>query len=246
MSNENNTAVRMRWARLRFSVVGPLLSSPAESGDLGSRIGELAGRIWRHPTTGEAIRFCSKSIERWYYTVRAEQDPIRALERKVPAHVGTYPSMSEAVVEAVRLLRQQHPRWSAQLVHDNLVAMGREQPQLGVLPGYATVCRYMKHHGLGKQRRLRKHEQDAEFVPRERRLFEVGHVNGLWHSDFHDTRRKVLTASGNHEPVTLLAVLDDRSRLCCHAQWYVGAGNAQIFIHGLFRRFQSAVCHGRF
>jgi transposase InsO family protein len=237
MSNENNTSVRLRWARLRFSIVGTLLSSPAETGDLGARISELAGRTWRHPTTGEAIRFSSKSIERWYYTVRAEQDPIRALERKVPAHVGTYPSMSEAVVEAVRLLRQQHPRWSAQLVHDNLVAMGREQPQIGVLPGYATVCRYMKHHGLGKQRRLRKHEQDANFVPRERRLFEVGHVHGLWHADFHDTRRKVLTAGGNYEPVTLLAVLDDRSRLCCHAQWYVGAGNTENFIHGLCQAF---------
>lgn len=237
MSNEKDTSVRLRWARLRFSIIGPLLSAPAESGDLSARIAELGARTWRHPTTGEALHFSGKSIERWYYTARSEQDPIQALERKMPAHTGTHPSMSAAVIEAVRLLRKQHPRWSAQLVHDNLVAIGREQPALGVLPGYATVCRFMKHNGLGKRRRPRKHEQDPDFVPRERRLFEVAHVHGLWHCDFHDTRRKVVTASGNLEPVTLFAVLDDRSRLCCHVQWYVGDGNTEHFVHGLCQAF---------
>jgi len=237
MSDEKDTTARLRWARLRFSIVGPLLSAPAESGELVARIAELAARLWRHPTTGEALHFSGKSIERWYYTARAEQDPIRALERKVPAHAGTHPSMSAAVIEAVRLLRKQHARWSGQLLYDNLVAIGHEQPQLGVLPGYATVCRYMKHHGLGKRRRPRQHEQEPGFVPRERRLFEVAHVHGLWHCDFHETRRKVLTAGGTWESVTLFAVLDDRSRLCCHVQWYVGDGNTENFVHGLCQAF---------
>lgn len=237
MSDEKKPTARLRWARLRFSIIGPLLSAPAESGELAARIAELAAQTWRHPTTGEALHVSGKSIERWYYTARAEQDPIRALERKVPAHAGTHPSMSAAVIEAVRLLRKQHSRWSAQLLYDNLVVIGREQPELGALPGYATVCRFMKHHGLGKRHRPRRHEQEPGFVPRERRLFEVAHVHGLWHCDFHETRRKVLLASGNWESVTLFAVLDDRSRLCCHVQWYVGDGNTENFVHGLCQAF---------
>lgn len=44
------------------------------------------------------------------------------------------------------------------------------------MSGYATVTRFMKHHGLGKHRRPRRHEKEPGFVPRERRLLEVAHV----------------------------------------------------------------------
>lgn len=238
MSHDTTTSARVRWARLRFAIVGPLLSAPAEAGDLAPRIEALAARAWRHPSTGDTIRFSAKSIERWYYAARNEQDPIRALERKVPKHAGTHPSVTPEVAEAIRALRKQHPRWSYQLVHDNLVAVGRERPELGVLPGYATVSRFMKHHGLGKHRRPRPHEQEQGFVPRERRLFEVAHVHGLWHCDFHDAKRKVVSASGDWVTATLFVVLDDHSRLCCHAQWYVGDGNTESFVHGLCQAFQ--------
>jgi transposase InsO family protein len=237
MSDETSTPARVRWARLRFAIIGPLLSAPAEAGDLAPRIAELAGRAWRHPTTGESIRFSAKSVERWYYAARAEQDPIRALERKVPKHAGTHPSVTEAVAEVIQTLRRQHPRWSYKLVHDNLLAVGRERPELGLLPGYATVARFMKHHGLAKHRRPRRHEQASDFVPRERRLFEVAHVHGLWHCDFHVAKRKVICANGDLAPVSLFAVLDDHSRLCCHAQWYVGDGTTEFFVHGLCQAF---------
>lgn len=238
MSNDTNTSARVRWARLRFSVIGPLLSAPAETGELGPRIAELAARPWRHPTTGQSVRFSKKSIERWYYTARNQQDPIQALERKVPKHAGTHPSVTAEVAEEIRTLRKQHPRWSYKLVSDNLVAIGRKRAELGVLPGYATVARFMKHHGLGKHRRPRRHEREPGFVPRERRLFEVAHVHGLWHCDFHEAARKVLCASGERAPTTLFAVLDDHSRLCCHAQWYLGDENTESFVHGLCQAFQ--------
>lgn len=238
MGDETSAPARMRWARFRFGIIAPLLSSPPESGELGAAIAELAARPWRHPTTGEAIRFSVKTIERWFYVARGQQDPIRALERKVPKHAGTHPSISDAVAEEIRTLRRQHPCWSYQLVHDNLVAIGREQPKLGILPKYATVCRFMKHHGLGKRRKARRHEQEAGFVPRERRSFEVAHVHGLYHCDFHKAKRKVLTASGERKIVTLFGLLDDRSRVCCHLQWYLGDENTESFVHGLCQGFQ--------
>ena len=156
----------------------------------------------------------------------------------MPSHAGTHPSITVAVADALRTLRQQHPRWSYQLVHDNLVALAREKPELSPLPGYATVCRYMKDNGLGKRRKPRRHEQRPDFVPRERRSFEVTHVHGLWHCDFHDAKRKVMTASGEYQTATLFAMLDDRSRLCCHAQWYLGDEDTESFVHGLCQGFQ--------
>ena len=238
MIDDSSTPPRVRWARLRFMIVGPLLGSPPEAGELRSTIADLADRPWRHPTTDEVLRFSAKSIERWFYTARDAVDPIVALERKVPQHAGTHPSITPTIAEVIRALRQGHPRWSYQLVHDNLVAMARENAGLLPLPGYATVCRFMKHHGLGKGRKPRRHELEAGFVPRERRSFEVTHVHGLWHCDFHDTRRKVLAASGKPLSATLFGVLDDRSRLCCHAQWYLDPENSESFVHGLSQAFQ--------
>jgi putative transposase len=238
MANHTIIPARIRWARFRFGIISPLLTSPAEPGMLSARIAALAAVRYRHPTTGEAIRISAKSIERWFYTARDQQSPIEALERKVPSHTGTHPSISPAVAEAIRMLRRQHPRWSYQLVYDNLAALAREQPQLGVLPGYATVCRYMKHHGLGKHRRLRRHEQEPGFVPRERRSFEVAHVHGLWHCDFHKAKRKVLTARGEWKTAVLFGMLDDHSRIGCHLQWYLGEECTESFVHGLCQGFQ--------
>ena len=236
--DDTSRPARLRWARFRFGIIAQLLSAPPEPGELAKKIAALATCAWRHPTTGETIRFSAKSIERWLYVARDTPDPIVALERKVPSHAGTHPSITPGVAEAIRTLRQQHPRWSYQLVHDNLVALAREQPALHPLPGYATVCRFMKHHGLGKRRKLRRHEQQPDFVPRERRSFEVTHVLGLWHCDFHKAKRKVLTASGERKIATLFGLIDDRSRICCHAQWYLGDEDTESFVHGLCQGFQ--------
>lgn len=238
MSNKTSTPARVRWARLRFQIIGQLLAAPPESGELSSRIAELAARPWRHPTTDEVLRFSAKTIERWYYIARDTQEPIRALERKVPQHAGTHPSVSEAVASEIRQLRRDHPRWSCQLVYDNLAVIARQNPALGLLPSYASVCRYMKHHGLGKRRKPRRHELEPGFIPRERRSYEVSHVHALWHFDFHQGKRAVTLPSGELVRPVLLGILDDHSRLCCHAQWYLDEENTEWLVHGLCQAFQ--------
>lgn len=238
MGDFTSTPARARWARFRFGVIAPLLTAPPEPGELAATIAALAARSWPHPTTGESLRLSAKSIERWFCLARGDDQPIEALARKVPRHAGSHPSVAASVADELRELRRAHPRWSYQLVYDNLVAIARDKPQLGSLPSYSTVCRYMKHHGLGKHRKPRRHEQEPGFVPRERRSFEVSHVHGLWHCDFHEAKRKVLTASGEWKEATLFGLLDDRSRVCCHAQWYLGAEDTESFVHGLCQGFQ--------
>jgi putative transposase len=109
---DEQTPVRLRWARLRFSIIGQLLASPPEPGELAGRINELASKSWTHPTTGEALRFSPKTIERMYYAARDQVDPLRALERKVPKHAGTHPSVSPELAAALELQYRNHPRWS--------------------------------------------------------------------------------------------------------------------------------------
>ena len=89
MSEPEGTPSSVRWARLRYSVVSSLLTSPPEHGELQERIAALAARKWTHTSTGEPAVFDFKTIERWYYVARAHADPLAALARKVPKHAGS-------------------------------------------------------------------------------------------------------------------------------------------------------------
>lgn len=241
MSEHENTPTRVRWARLRFSIIGPLLASPPESGELAAQLDELAARAYVHPTSGERVRFGRSTIEHWLYAARnAPDDPLRALERKLHARAGTHPSLGPKLVEAVRAQYRAHPRWSYQLHHDNLQAQARMDPTLGRVPSRVTLARYMKDQGLVRVRSKKNVVQiERGLAVRETRSFEVAHVGGLWHLDFHVGSRRVLSPTGAWIEVRLLGVLDDYSRIGCHLQWYPGPGEyAEALVHGLSQAFQ--------
>ena len=185
MRKDDDIPPRVRWARLRFSIIGPLLASPPESGELAAALDELASRTYLHPTTGARVRFGRSTIEHWLYAARnAPTDPVRALERKVHARAGTHPSVGVKLADAIRRQHQAHPRWTYQLHHDNLCAQARVDPALGPVPSRETLARYMKGHGMVRARGKKQVAQIARgLVPRETRSFEVSHVGALWHLD---------------------------------------------------------------
>lgn len=228
---KRDAALPRRWARLRFSIIGPLLAAPPEHGELRALLEGLAAKPYQHPTTGEVIRFGASTIERWFYAAKDAADPVAALARKVPSHAGRSVAMPAAMAAELEAQYLAHPGWSFQLHHDNLVALARERPALGPIPSYTTTRRFMKHRGWLRHRKKRRLEADVHEA-RETRSFEVSHVHALWHLDFHDGSRKVLTAGGEWKTPKLLGVLDDRSRLCCHLQWYLDE-TAETLIHGL-------------
>ena len=240
MVDLNHASARVRWARFRFSIVGPLLACPPDPGELSTHLQTLASRRWTHPTTGEPLRYGASTIERWYYAAKNEaKDPVEALARKVPSHAGTHPSMSAALAAALELQYRQHPSWTFELHRENLLALAEADATLGRVPSASSVARYMRDHGLLKRRKPRKRIELDEpgFEPRERRSFEVSHVHALWHSDYHAGKRAVIGADGAwHKPV-LLAFLDDHSRLVCHAQWYLDE-TTETFVHGLSQAIQ--------
>jgi transposase InsO family protein len=230
------------WAQFRFAVIGELLSSPPEKGQLQKTIGRLSRKTYQHPIDpNRQIRLGASTIERWYYKARKADDPIAVLGRKIRSDAGNRWSMSETLLRALKDQYQAHRRWNVQLHYDNLVAEVQEQPHLQPVPSYKTVLRCMRENGW-----LRTHEpampsngqQRAaqRLARREVRSFEVTHVHGLWHLDFHQAKIRILDATGKwHRPMAL-AILDDRSRLCCHLQLYL-AETAECLIHGLTQAF---------
>ncbi len=240
MSDERVVNTHERWAHLRFSVVGPLLASPPPPGELATELERLAATVWRHPVTGEPVHFARSTIERWYYAAHSGTDPVRVLRRKVRRDRGRQRVVGAALAAALHRQYAEHPSWSYQLHRDNLAVSVASEPRLGPLPSYATLRRYMLAHDLCRQRRLPAAEGErgaAGNRPRlEVRSYEAEYVGGLWHLDFHHGSRKILTASGAWVRPLLLAILDDRSRLLCHAQWYLDE-TAQSLVHGLVQAF---------
>jgi len=123
MKNDEHTSGHERWARLRFAVVGPLLADPPKQGGLAPALRGLAERTWKHPTTGERVRFAFATIERWYYEAKNEsRDPVGVLRRRPRSDAGGHPSFSERLCEALRRQYEEHPGWSYRLHADNLEA----------------------------------------------------------------------------------------------------------------------------
>ena len=233
-----------QWAQLRFAIVGPLLAAPPEHGELQAALAALATKEWRHPITGAPVRFGVSTIERWLYLARHEpRDPVGVLRRKVRKDRGAQPSLGERLRQALLTQYADHRRWTYQLHHDNLAVLVERDPTLGPLPSYATVRRYLQAHGLQRWPRLgprgRPGVERAEqrLAAREVRSYEVEYVQGLWHADFHHGSLQVITAQGTWLTPLLLAILDDRSRLCGHAQWYLEE-TAENFVHGTVQAIQ--------
>ena len=228
-----------RWARFRFCVVGPLLSAPPLPGELRCALEELSRRDWRHPTReGEKIRLAFSTIERWYYSAKDAPNPIDALRRAVRHDAGSFRIIAPRLAEALRAQHREYPHWTYRLHHDNLAALAAADPSFGEFPSYQSLVRYMKAKGLRRTKRTRNEKRAGLARSRERldrrevRSFEVDHVGALWHLDFHTSRFiAILDPFGRWVKPSLLAILDDRSRLCCHAQFYLEEATEDL-VHG--------------
>lgn len=245
MSNDQDRTRReVRWAQLRFSVVGPLLAAPPARGQLQAELMRLSEKTWRHPITEQPVQFGFSTIEGWYYQARAERlDPVGILQRKPRRDRGRQPSISDELHQILAVQYREHPTWTYQLHADNLKARVDNEPRLGLLPSYATIRRFMKRNGLLKRKRRRRgggqHSpggKEGSFEAREVRSFEVKYANALWHLDFHHGSVNVLSPQGEWFTPKLLSVVDDHSRLVCHVQWYRNE-TARELVHALCQAF---------
>lgn len=230
---------RDRWARLRFAIIGPLLAAPPPDGELQDALRTLAAKVWRHPSTDMDIRFGVSTLERWYYAAKRARDPVATLRNRLRDDIGRFHSLSPKAIETLTAQYREHPGWTMQLHADNLRVVLQDGDD--IMPSYPTVRRYLIAHGMRRQARPKRATAGAlaardRLEQREVRSFEVDHVGALWHLDFHHGARKVLTPSGEWMTPILLGVIDDRSRLVCHLQWYLDE-TAQSLVHGLSQAF---------
>ncbi len=243
MSSNNTDTIQQRWAQFRFGVVATLLSSPPSKGELQPRLQALVQHEWLHPITRKPFNVALSTIERWYYRAKDVPDPVAALRPKRREDAGKHKILSSKLTEMLRDQYAQHKSWSYQLHYDNLLALMSTCCDLNNKPSYSTVRRYMKGNGMTKQRRI-VHRDTAgaqaaqkRLQTREVRSYEIDYVHGLWHLDYHHGSRKIMTAKGEWVKPILLSILDDRSRVICHAQWYLDE-TTDTLVHGFSQAIQ--------
>ena len=232
-----------RWARFRFSIIGPLLSAPPNNGDLQKELAALAQKEWRHPITGIPTQFAKSTIERWFYRAQKNNDPVGVLRSKPRSDAGKSRQLSAELKQVLQQQYREHVGWSYQLHADNLRIIAKDSLGLESIPSYSTVRRYLQANGLIKKRRLKNRDTSGAVMAalrleqREVRSFEMDHVHALWHLDFHHGSRKILGKDGSWHKPLLLAIMDDRSRVVCHAQWYLDE-TAETLVHGFMQALQ--------
>lgn len=244
MNDPEAESGRDRWARLRFAIVGPLLAAPPARGALRAALERLAAQSWRHPSTRAPVSFAFPTIERWYYAARnATRDPVGVLRHRRRKDAGQQRAVSARLQLILQDQYQAHPSWSYQLHRDNLAVLSAEDPTLGPAPSYSTLRRYMTAQALRPAPHTPTPDTPGAAIAVHRRehlevrSFEVEYVHGLWHLDFHHGSRQVLRRIGTWVRPRLLGVLDDRSRVACHLQWYLDE-TAETLVHGLAQAIQ--------
>jgi transposase InsO family protein len=240
--------VGSRKAELRFAVIGGLLGSPPGPGEVGEEFNRLASKVWFDPVTGSTRRFARSTIERWYYKARRSQSPVDILKTKQRIDKGTI-ELSGDLIDEWKRLYESHSHWSVLLLYGNFKAWARHErkPPLLRVPSYSTMRRFYVRSGWVRHRKPRTRE-DGSVLPAsvaaearrlgiEIRSFENDYIGGLWHLDFHKGTRAILLEDGSWQMPLMLAVMDDRSRLICHGQWYLSESTESL-VHGFIQAVQ--------
>lgn len=237
-----------RRAELRFAVIGGLLSSPPCPGEVVQEFKKLANKVWLDPQTGSTRRFARSTIERWYYKARRSQSPVDVLKTKQRIDKGAIELASDLAEEWKRLY-EKHSHWSIALLYGNFKTWARHErkPPLTSVPSYSTMRRLYVRSGWVRHRKPRTREDgtvlpasvaaEARRLGVEIRSFEADYIGQLWHLDFHKGSRAVLLADGTWQIPQMLAVMDDRSRLICHGQWYLSESTESL-VHGFVQALQ--------
>jgi len=246
MSNQTHSHLTRseRMGQFRLKIIGSLLASPPDRGDLRNQLSKLAKKTWLHPVSGISVHYSLPTLERWYYrAIQQPQNLLKTLSTQQRNDKGAFKSLSQSVCDALIQQYADHDGWSVQLHYDNLRVLIEAESLHTAFPSYSSILRYMQASNMprkskrkgpnspGAKKAARRLEQ------REVRSYEVDYVNGLWHLDFHHGSLKVLHSSGEWVKPLLLAVMDDRSRLVCHMQWYYSE-DTECLVHGFCQALQ--------
>ena len=223
MNLKKKNALAYDRGLFRYVILEPLLTRPPAPGELAARLREMSSKSYIQQWDHRSINVSVRTLERWYAECKKAALPTQALQPKLRSDRKQTRVVLETHKKWLAEFNRKYPSWSVQLLYDNMDAANLAT----FIPSYSTILRYFKAQNFFTKSLRSKHRNVKEI-----RSYEVEYVGQLWHMDFHMGSRMVLTESGEFKQPICMAIIDDKSRLVCHAQWFLNE-TAEVLVHGL-------------
>ncbi len=186
-------------ALFRHGVVGDLITSDLEVGDLQAELKTRANRRYRPPGAAATRTFHWKTLQRWLYDAREGLAALVPASRARGFALVLDPEAKEVLLD----MRREHPHAAADLLLDEAVRHGVVAKDAISIP---TLRRLYVRAGLARAPRNRLERR------RDRRRWEADRPCRIWHADVcHVWRRE---PDGKAVKVYVHGLLDDCSRFC--------------------------------
>ena len=186
-------------AIFRAEIIGALVRSDLDHGELAEALRRLSKQRFRPPGSTRTRTYSVTTLERWYYAYRAGGLP--ALEPQRRSDAGRAHALTDAQRELLLDIRREHRSASVPVILRTLHLDGRLDKDT---VSAQTLRRLYKDHGLD---RIPLRDGSS---PRTRLRWQAEHPGALWHADVMHGRS--FEQDGKRKHVRVHALLDDASR----------------------------------
>lgn len=188
----------------RYTVIAHLTQLEGPRGILKQELNRLSRRTHPHPVKG-LIHVGRGTLEEWYY--KYVNEGLEGLMPKGRKDRGKSRRIDDGIAEKIEALATSHP----QLDGPSLLAelnVKREEGEK--LPSLSSLYRFLKSRGL---------DQRSGPLREDHRAFAFDLAGDCWQGDVM-YGPALPVKEGVRKKTYLIAILDDATRLICHAQFY--------------------------
>lgn len=203
-----NDEQKKQVAVFRFGVISDFVSPTRLGwGERARLLGEKCARQWQIPFS-HRTRLSPATIRSWIRLYEKGGQRLESLYPHSRSDRGAARALDQETTLALMGLRREMPTAAVKTLIRTAQQRGIVEPQHYL--GESTVWRLLKREGLMER---------AEQAAVDRRRFEAQLPNDLWQSDV--MHGPSVAVEGKNRKTYLIALIDDMSRLVCHAQFYL-------------------------
>lgn len=209
------------WCLWRYGIIAPLLHRRPGEITQDTMLARLAIQEWLRPD-GTRVILSPETLRKWLY--RFQHGGLPALGNQTRCDKGRF-NVPDKLVDGLHAHRQEHPRWSTQLVLEEMLKRNLGD---GRAPSRSALYRFVAAHGL---------RRDPHLQPQPARAFAYESFGQLWIADFlHGPKLRL----GKHKRKTYLhVIMDDSSRYVVQGTFLFSEGVESLIgeLETAIRRF---------
>jgi transposase InsO family protein len=203
-----NEEKKKQVAVFRFGVISDFVSPTRLGwGERARLLAEKSARQWQIPFS-HRTRLSAATIRSWIRAYEKGGQRLEALYPHSRSDRGAGRALDQETTLALIGLRREMPTSTVRSLIRSAQQRRSVDPEKHLAE--STVWRLLKREGL---------MQRGEQASVDRRRFEAELPNDIWQSDV--MHGPTVRAEAKNRKAYLIAFIDDMSRLCCHAQFYL-------------------------